>query len=234
LQLGQAATTLSGGEAQRMKLSAELAKKDTGKTVYLLDEPTTGLHFADVAKLLEVLERLRDKGNTLIVIEHNLDVVKTADWIVDLGPEGGEGGGEVVAAGTPEDVAAVEKSYTGQFLRPLLAKASKTAGKTQKMVEKPVPAPENAPETPEKRQKRQKRRRKRKYRPEKRRKRPKNRQKRRKSPGKPDSRDKGGAWEGAEGRTPSRGGVPARFPLGAGGGGCGRNGNGNPTGRKSP
>jgi excinuclease ABC subunit A len=140
LALGQAATTLSGGEAQRMKLSAELAKKDTGKTVYLLDEPTTGLHFADVARLLEVLERLRDKGNTLIVIEHNLDVVKTADWIVDLGPEGGEGGGEVVAAGTPEEVAAVERSYTGQFLRPLLAKAAKPAGK-------PAPVPENVPGT---------------------------------------------------------------------------------------
>ena len=146
LALGQAATTLSGGEAQRMKLSAELAKKDTGRTVYLLDEPTTGLHFADVAKLLEVLERLRDKGNTLIVIEHNLDVVKTADWIVDLGPEGGEGGGEVVAAGTPEEVAAVEKSYTGQFLRPLLAQSAKKAPKTAKSAEK---APELVEKTAE-------------------------------------------------------------------------------------
>ncbi|MBQ7251620.1 MAG: excinuclease ABC subunit UvrA [Kiritimatiellae bacterium] len=153
LALGQAATTLSGGEAQRMKLSAELAKKDTGKTVYLLDEPTTGLHFADVARLLEVLVRLRDKGNTLIVIEHNLDVIKTADWIVDLGPEGGEGGGEVVAEGTPEEVAAVERSYTGQFLRPLLAKAAKPAENPPTKAEKPVSAPENAPETPPKRQK---------------------------------------------------------------------------------
>jgi len=150
LALGQAATTLSGGEAQRMKLSAELAKRDTGRTVYLLDEPTTGLHFADVAKLLEVLERLRDKGNTLIVIEHNLDVVKTADWIVDLGPEGGEGGGEIVAAGTPEEVAAVERSYTGKFLRPLLEKAGKPIGNAPETAEKPPKEAKKAPKTPKK------------------------------------------------------------------------------------
>ena len=116
IHLGQAATTLSGGEAQRVKLATELAKRDTGRTLYILDEPTTGLHFEDVRLLLDVLHRLVDKGNTVVVIEHNLDVIKTADWIIDLGPEGGEKGGEVVAAGTPEEVAEVEKSYTGQFL----------------------------------------------------------------------------------------------------------------------
>ncbi len=117
IHLGQAATTLSGGEAQRVKLATELAKRDTGRTLYILDEPTTGLHFEDVRLLLEVLHRLVDKGNSVVVIEHNLDVIKTADWIIDLGPEGGERGGRVVAAGTPEEVAAVEASYTGQFLR---------------------------------------------------------------------------------------------------------------------
>jgi excinuclease ABC subunit A len=120
IHLGQAATTLSGGEAQRVKLATELAKRDTGRTLYILDEPTTGLHFEDVRLLLEVLHRLVDKGNSVVVIEHNLDVIKTADWIVDLGPEGGERGGKVVAEGTPEEVAAVEGSHTGYFLRRVL------------------------------------------------------------------------------------------------------------------
>jgi excinuclease ABC subunit A len=122
LQLGQAGTTLSGGEAQRVKLATELAKRATGRTIYILDEPTTGLHFADIEKLLQVLMKLRDAGNTLIVIEHNLEMIKCADWIVDLGPEGGERGGEIVAAGTPEEIADLAKSYTGRFLRPLLGK----------------------------------------------------------------------------------------------------------------
>ena len=120
IHLGQAATTLSGGEAQRVKLATELSKRDTGRTLYILDEPTTGLHFEDVRLLLDVLHRLVDKGNSIVVIEHNLDVIKTADWIIDLGPDGGERGGQVVAAGTPEDVAEVEGSYTGQFLRKAL------------------------------------------------------------------------------------------------------------------
>jgi excinuclease ABC subunit A len=120
VRLGQSATTLSGGEAQRVKLAAELRKRATGQTVYILDEPTTGLHFEDVRRLLSVLHRLVDKGNTVIVIEHDLEVVKTADWIIDLGPEGGGGGGTVVAEGTPEDVATVGASYTGKFLQPLL------------------------------------------------------------------------------------------------------------------
>ncbi len=117
LRLGQNATTLSGGEAQRVKLARELSKRATGRTLYILDEPTTGLHFHDIAQLLRVLERLRDEGNTIIVIEHNLDVIKTADWIVDLGPEGGDGGGRLVAAGTPEQIAAHPSSYTGSYLR---------------------------------------------------------------------------------------------------------------------
>ncbi|HEX2557886.1 MAG TPA: excinuclease ABC subunit UvrA, partial [Nitrososphaera sp.] len=121
LRLGQPATTLSGGEAQRIKLAAELSRRDTGKTVYILDEPTTGLHFADVSKLLGVLKRLVDLGNTIIVIEHNLDVIASADWIVDLGPEGGAGGGTVVAAGTPEEIGENEVSYTGKYLKPKLA-----------------------------------------------------------------------------------------------------------------
>jgi len=127
MTLGQPATTLSGGEAQRVKLAAELCKVATGRTLYILDEPTTGLHFADIEKLLEVLQRLVDGGNTVLVIEHNLDVIKQADWLVDLGPEGGEAGGEVIATGTPEDVAAVPESYTGQFLRPLLERRAVAA-----------------------------------------------------------------------------------------------------------
>ncbi|MDA7747056.1 excinuclease ABC subunit UvrA, partial [Psychromonas sp.] len=122
IRLGQAATTLSGGEAQRVKLAKELSKRDTGKTLYILDEPTTGLHFHDIAQLLKVIHTLRDKGNTLVIIEHNLDVIKTADWIIDLGPEGGSGGGEIIATGTPEDVVKVKGSYTGQFLKAILEK----------------------------------------------------------------------------------------------------------------
>src|SRR5213079_2199343 len=120
-------TTLSGGEAQRVKLSRELAKRATGKTLYILDEPTTGLHFHDVEQLLHVLMRLRDEGNTVVVIEHNLDVIKTADWVIDLGPEGGEGGGRIVATGTPEDVAALDASFTGRTLRNVLGKRVKRA-----------------------------------------------------------------------------------------------------------
>jgi len=125
IHIGQPATTLSGGEAQRVKLSKELSRRSTGRTLYILDEPTTGLHFADVEKLLEVLHALVDQGNTVLVIEHNLEVIKTADWIIDLGPEGGTGGGEIVAEGTPEDVARVERSYTGQYLAPYLKQRSK-------------------------------------------------------------------------------------------------------------
>jgi excinuclease ABC subunit A len=120
VKLGQSALTLSGGEAQRIKLSKELSRVATGRTVYILDEPTTGLHFADVQKLLDVLHRLVDAGNTVIVIEHNMDVIKTADWLIDLGPEGGDGGGQIIAQGTPEQVAEVEDSYTGQFLGEIL------------------------------------------------------------------------------------------------------------------
>jgi excinuclease ABC subunit A len=122
IKVGQQATTLSGGEAQRVKLAKELSRRATGRTLYILDEPTTGLHFEDVRKLLEVLQELVESGNTVLVIEHNLEVIKTADWIIDLGPEGGEGGGEIIATGTPEDVAKVARSYTGQFLKPLLKK----------------------------------------------------------------------------------------------------------------
>ncbi|MBM4221441.1 MAG: ATP-binding cassette domain-containing protein, partial [Gammaproteobacteria bacterium] len=122
IRLGQNATTLSGGEAQRVKLAKELSKRATGNTLYILDEPTTGLHFQDIEQLLGVLQRLRDQGNTIVVIEHNLDVIKTADWIIDLGPEGGSGGGQLIAAGTPEEVARNRRSYTGQYLGPLLAK----------------------------------------------------------------------------------------------------------------
>ena len=120
VKLGQSSTTLSGGEAQRVKLATELSKRSTGRTIYILDEPTTGLHADDVKKLLGVLQRLVDAGNTVLVIEHNLDVIKCADYLIDLGPEGGIGGGTVVAAGTPEQVAAVPQSYTGQYLKKML------------------------------------------------------------------------------------------------------------------
>lgn len=122
IRLGQSATTLSGGEAQRMKLALELSKRDTGRTLYILDEPTTGLHFADIALLLEVIQRLKGKGNSIVIIEHNLDVIKTADWIVDLGLEGGAGGGTILVSGTgtPEDVAKHKKSHTAKYLREVL------------------------------------------------------------------------------------------------------------------
>lgn len=120
IKLGQSSTTLSGGEAQRVKLATELSKRSTGKTIYILDEPTTGLHTADVHKLTEVLDKLVEGGNTVVVIEHNLDVIKTADYIIDMGPEGGDNGGTVIASGTPEQVAKVEKSYTGKYLKKML------------------------------------------------------------------------------------------------------------------
>jgi excinuclease ABC subunit A len=126
IHLGQAATTLSGGEAQRVKLAKELSRRATGRTIYILDEPTTGLHFEDVRKLLEVLHALVEGGNTIVVIEHNLEVIKTADWILDLGPEGGDGGGELVAVGTPEDVAKISTSYTGAYLKQHLTRSSHT------------------------------------------------------------------------------------------------------------
>ena len=126
IHVGQQATTLSGGEAQRVKLAKELAKRATGRTLYILDEPTTGLHFHDVAKLLEVLHELVETGNTVVVIEHNLEVIKTADWIIDLGPEGGDGGGEIVFAGPPEEIVKEPRSYTGAFLKPVLGR--KVAG----------------------------------------------------------------------------------------------------------
>jgi excinuclease ABC subunit A len=125
IHVGQQATTLSGGEAQRVKLAKELSKRATGRTLYILDEPTTGLHFHDVAKLLDVLHELVETGNTVVVIEHNLEVIKTADWIIDLGPEGGDGGGEIVAAGTPDDIARSSVSYTGAFLKPVLARRAR-------------------------------------------------------------------------------------------------------------
>ncbi|HUQ46796.1 MAG TPA: hypothetical protein VM053_00985, partial [Gemmatimonadaceae bacterium] len=124
IKVGQSATTLSGGEAQRVKLSKELSRRATGKTLYILDEPTTGLHFEDVRKLLEVLHRLADQGNTVVVIEHNLDVIKTADWVIDLGPGGGVNGGKVIAEGPPETIAGVALSATGQYLKPILERAS--------------------------------------------------------------------------------------------------------------
>jgi len=120
ITLGQSAITLSGGEAQRIKLAKELSKRSTGKTLFVLDEPTTGLHFADIELLLNVLNRLKEQGNTILVIEHNLDVIKTSDWIIDLGPEGGSDGGNIVATGTPESVAEIKKSFTGQFLDKIL------------------------------------------------------------------------------------------------------------------
>ena len=126
IRLGQNATTLSGGEAQRVKLAKELSKRDTGNTLYILDEPTTGLHFHDIEQLLGVLHRLRDHGNTVVVIEHNLDVIKTADWIIDLGPEGGDGGGRIIATGTPEKVASTSLSFTGEYLKPLVERERKT------------------------------------------------------------------------------------------------------------
>jgi excinuclease ABC subunit A len=127
IRLGQSATTLSGGEAQRVKLATELSRRATGRTLYILDEPTTGLHFADIRRLLEVLNQLVDQGNTVVIIEHNLDVVKTADWIIDLGPEGGNEGGRVIATGMPEEVAGSAKSYTGQFLHRALSTGSAIA-----------------------------------------------------------------------------------------------------------
>jgi excinuclease ABC subunit A len=146
IQLGQSATTLSGGEAQRVKLALELSKRDTGRTLYILDEPTTGLHFQDIEMLLSVLHRLRDHGNTVVVIEHNLDVIKTADWVVDLGPEGGDGGGRIIATGTPEDVAKIKGSYTGRYLARFLAKRpvpmappATTKPKNAKAARKPAP-----------------------------------------------------------------------------------------------
>ena len=147
VRLGQSAPTLSGGEAQRVKLAAELAKRSTGHTIYLLDEPTTGLHFEDVRRLLTVLSRLVDQGNTVLVIEHNLDVIKTADWLIDLGPEGGSGGGQVIAEGAPEVVAKVKASHTGRYLAPLLGSGatekpivvSKSATTTKSAPKKSVP-----------------------------------------------------------------------------------------------
>jgi excinuclease ABC subunit A len=131
IKVGQQATTLSGGEAQRVKLSKELSRRATGKTLYILDEPTTGLHFEDVRKLLEVLHRLVEQGNTVVVIEHNLDVIKTADHVIDLGPGGGVNGGEIVVTGTPEEVAACDASFTGQYLKPLLERASARPAKAE-------------------------------------------------------------------------------------------------------
>ena len=142
MRLGQPATTLSGGEAQRVKLATELSKVATGQTLYILDEPTTGLHFADVERLLDVLQRLVDQGNSVVVIEHNLDVIKTADRIIDMGPEGGEDGGEVIAFGTPEEVAGTPGSYTGEFLQalvePAAPKARRGTGKRKRRVAAPA------------------------------------------------------------------------------------------------
>jgi excinuclease ABC subunit A len=140
VKLGQPATTLSGGEAQRVKLSKELSRRDTGRTLYILDEPTTGLHFHDIEHLLAVLHKLRDDGNTIVVIEHNLDVIKTADWVVDLGPEGGHRGGTILAAGTPEDLAGIAHSHTGRFLAKVLG--------TQAKPTRPAPAPRPAAPRP--------------------------------------------------------------------------------------
>ena len=124
MKLGQPSTTLSGGEAQRIKLATELSKRSTGKTIYILDEPTTGLHFADVHKLVDILHKLAEGGNTVVVIEHNLDVIKTADYIIDMGPEGGEGGGTVVGTGTPEQITKIKESYTGIYIKKMLEKAA--------------------------------------------------------------------------------------------------------------
>ena len=141
IKLGQSATTLSGGEAQRVKLSKELSRRDTGRTLYILDEPTTGLHFHDIEALLGVLHKLRDEGNTVVVIEHNLDVIKTADWIVDLGPEGGHRGGTILVTGTPEDVAAHPASYTGQFLAKMLPSTSARPERPAAVANKPDARP---------------------------------------------------------------------------------------------
>src|SRR5204862_3542479 len=141
VRLGQPAPTLSGGEAQRVKLASELAKRSTGHTIYLLDEPTTGLHFEDIRKLLVVLSRLVDQGNTVVVIEHNLDVIKTADWLIDLGPDGGNRGGNLVAAGTPEDVARDPSSYTGQYLRPVLEAAGRLSSAARPTAKRRVKVP---------------------------------------------------------------------------------------------
>ena len=140
VHVGQQATTLSGGEAQRVKLSKELSKRATGRTLYILDEPTTGLHFHDVAKLLEVLHELVDQGNTVVVIEHNLEVIKTADWVIDMGPEGGDGGGEIVAQGTPEDIAKSKASHTGRFLKEVLARRPLKKEAAPKEAAKKAPA----------------------------------------------------------------------------------------------
>jgi excinuclease ABC subunit A len=140
IKLGQPSTQLSGGEAQRVKLSTELSRRDTGKTFYILDEPTTGLHYADVERLLHVLHRLVDQGNTVVVIEHNLEVLKTADWMIDLGPEGGDKGGYLVAVGTPEQLALNPASYTGQYLRPILEKAGTLKPAAKAKVTKRAPA----------------------------------------------------------------------------------------------
>jgi excinuclease ABC subunit A len=144
IHLGQAATTLSGGEAQRMKLARELSKRQTGRTLYLLDEPTTGLHFDDVRKLLEVLHRLSDLGNTIIIIEHNLDVIRNADWIIDLGPEGGEDGGQIIAEGTPEQISRISGSYTGDFLRRYYAEHQPVLELTSNGNTAPPPHPRGA------------------------------------------------------------------------------------------
>ena len=143
VHIGQQATTLAGGEAQRVKLSKELSKRATGRTLYILDEPTTGLHFEDTKKLLEVLHELVDSGNTVLVIEHNLDVIKTADWVIDLGPEGGDGGGKIVALGTPEDVARIKASHTGRYLAEALKRHGQRAAaqKPKKAAAAGAPAP---------------------------------------------------------------------------------------------
>jgi excinuclease ABC subunit A len=144
IRLGQPATTLSGGEAQRVKLATELSRRSNGKTFYILDEPTTGLHTADIDKLLKVLHRLVEAGDTVVVIEHNLDVIKTADYIIDLGPEGGDKGGQVIATGTPEEIAAVPGSYTGQYLKKVLEKARRQGAETREQeIIVPVEAIEN-------------------------------------------------------------------------------------------
>ena len=157
IKLGQPSTTLSGGEAQRIKLATELSRRSTGKTIYILDEPTTGLHFADVHKLVEILHRLADGGNTVIVIEHNLDVIKRADYIIDLGPEGGSGGGTIVATGTPEQVAQNPNSFTGQYLKPVLERAWKLQGTAPAPVPeepgRPAPAEEKASAQPPRKRK---------------------------------------------------------------------------------